>query len=176
MSAVGTVVAESNLHRSMKRVVRAELESEGYLMVEEPLYPPSRRISWSAYRPDLLGIRRDRSTEEIVIVECETHPSMSRFRGKNYSSLCFQASILYDGRIRRVLAIPKGRLDAVDLRLRDEWEVWILGDVRPLMKLGTFGGPSPPIATVPLLAATVELAPPRRENSPPPIRAGTTRR
>ncbi len=160
----------------MKRVVREQLESEGYLLVEEPLFPPTRRISWSAYRPDLLGIRRDRSTEEIVIVECETHPSMSRFRGKNYSSLWFQASILHEGRIRRVLAIPRGRLDAVDLRLRDEWEVWILGEVRPLMKLGTFGSPSPPIGTVPIPAETAAPAPPQRENSRPPIRAGTTRR
>lgn len=131
-------MAESDLHRSMKRAVRVELEMEGYYLVEEPSWPPMQRVSWSAYRPDILGLRRDSAVEEVVIVECETRPSMSRFRAKNHSSLCLQTSVLYEGRIRRILAIPQGRLDSVDLRLRDKWEVWIMGTAHPVMKLGTF--------------------------------------
>jgi len=176
LNAVRPVVAESNLHRSMKCMVRAELESEGYLLVEEPLHPPTRRISWSSYRPDLLGFRRDSASEEIVIVECETRPSMNRFRAKNYSGLWFQTSILRDGRIRRILAVPSGRLDSVDLRLRDEWEVWVLGAVRPVMKLGTLGSAVAVTAAVPTPAAPAAQAHPAMESSPLPNRVGTTRR
>jgi hypothetical protein len=160
----------------MKSMVRGELESEGYFLVEEPLYPPTRRISWSSYRPDLLGFRMDRSAEEIVIVECETHPAMKRFRAKNYATLWFQASILREGRIRRILAVPAGKLDSVDLRIRDEWEVWILGTLRPLMKLGTFGSGDSSSEAAPAPAVAGGSAPPGRENSPLPIRAGTSRR
>ena len=160
----------------MKSMVRSELESEGYSLTEEPLCPPSGRMSWSGYRPDLLGFRRSLSVEEVVIVECETHPSMNRFRSKNHSSLWFQASVFHDGRIRRVLAIPRGRLGAVDLRLRDEWEIWILGAVRPLEKLGTLESPGAPREIAPGASATVGSTPRETEIRPPPIRAGKIRR
>ena len=119
----------------MKVIVRGELEHESYRLLEEPLFPPSRRISWSAYRPDLLGFRSDSKTEEVVIVECETRPSMKRFRSKNYSSLWFQPSVLRDGTIRRILAVPRGRLHSVDLRLRNQWEIWVLGSSSPIQKI-----------------------------------------
>jgi hypothetical protein len=121
----------------MKGIVRGELEQESYRLLEEPLYPPSKRISWSTYRPDLLGFRSDSTTEEVVIVECETHPSMKRFRSKNYSSLSFQPSVLRDGRIRRILAVPRGRLHSVDLRLRNQWEIWVLGSSSPIQKISS---------------------------------------
>jgi len=160
----------------MKRMVRSELESEGYLIVEEPIWPPIRRISWFAYRPDLVGIRRDSRAEEIVVVECETRPSMRRFRSKNFSSLSFQASVLHEGSIRRILAVPRGRLHSVDLRLRDRWEVWLLGEFQPTLKLATFrpsGDPSG-VARVP---AELALRAPRPTGSClQPIRAGRTRR
>lgn len=76
-------VAESPLHRRMKAIVTEELEHENYRVLEEPLAPPNGRISWSAYRPDLLGYRLERDEEELVIVECETHPDMRRFGKKN---------------------------------------------------------------------------------------------
>ena len=109
---------ESDLHRSMKKIVRGELELDRYTVIEEPIFPPTRRISWEAYRPDLLGFRSDSLTEEIAVVECETHPSMPRFTSKNHSSLWFQPSVLRDGSIRRILAVPRGKLHAVNLGLR----------------------------------------------------------
>ena len=160
----------------MKRIVRSDLEGEGYLIVEEPLWPPIRRISWSAYRPDMLGIRRDMRTEEIVVVECETHPSMKRFRSKNFASLSFQASVLYEGSIRRILAVPRHRLGSVDLLLRDKWEVWLLGEARPEMKLGTFCPPGAPSEAVREQGGVAPRAPPPTGSCLPPIRAGRTRR
>ena len=111
----------------MKAVVREELEKDGFKVVEEPSVPPARWISWSTYRPDLLGFRAKDRREELAVVECETHPSMRRFASKNYSSLWFQPSVLSIGSVRRILAVPRGRLGAVDLRLRSGWEIWVIG-------------------------------------------------
>ncbi|MDA4113918.1 MAG: hypothetical protein OK474_07715 [Thaumarchaeota archaeon] len=130
-------VAESDLHRSMKSMVRSELELDSYRVLEEPPYPPLRRMSWTAYRPDLLGFRSDMRTEEIAIVECETHPSMTRFLSKNYSSLWFEPSIFHEGSIRRILAVPRGKLHAVDMKLRKQWEIWVLGSKGPLEKISS---------------------------------------
>ncbi len=52
-------VGESALHRSMKAIVRSELERGRYAVVEEPLYPPGDKASWRSYRPDLLGYRSE---------------------------------------------------------------------------------------------------------------------
>jgi hypothetical protein len=132
-------VAESADHRRMKLIVKRELEQEGYGVLEEPLFPPSRRVSWSAYRPDLLGHRREGGKEELAIVECETHPDMKRFRLKNFASLWFQPFLFEGGSIRRVLAVPRGSLRAVDLRLRKEWEIWVLGGATPIIRIGLLG-------------------------------------
>lgn len=126
---------ESELHHSMKSIVRSELERERYLVVEEPLFPPTRRVSWAAYRPDLLGIRSDSDREELVIVECETHPNMKRFASKNFSSVWFEPTVYRDGSIRRILAVPAGSLHSVDLRLRKLWEIWLIGPTRASQKI-----------------------------------------
>ena len=174
--AVVPSVPESELHRSMKGVMRTELESEGYFVFEEPLFPPTRRLSWSGYRPDLLGFRRDGCGEEVVIVECETRPNMKRFTSKNHTSVSFQASIISEGRVRRILAIPRGRLHAVDLRIRAGWEVWILGAARPFEKLMRLEGKRLPSEIVPPSEAAATPVRPVMENHLPPIRAGTSRR
>jgi hypothetical protein len=128
---------ESDLHRSMKGMIRQALEVERYRVMEEPLYPPARWIHWESYRPDLLGLRSDNTSEQLVIVECETHPNMKRLLAKNFASLWFEPSVLRDGSIRRILAIPRGNLSKLDLRLRNRWEVWILGATGPLVKIPT---------------------------------------
>ena len=127
-------VAESDAHRSMKAVVRKELERARYAVVEEPLRPPGRKVSWRAYRPDLLGYRSEDGKEEIVLVECETHPNMKRFEGKNSSSVWFQPYLFRKGSVRRILAVPQGKLKSVDLRIRNRWEVWVVGETSPLAK------------------------------------------
>jgi len=128
---------ESDLHRSMKRIVRGELEREGFTVIEEPLFPPTRWISWEAYRPDLLGFRSDAQREELAVVECETHPSMPRFSAKNFASLWFEPSVLSEGSLRRILAVPRGKLHVVDLGLRQQWEIWVLGSTQPLEKISS---------------------------------------
>ena len=120
-------MAESQTHRSMKAVVRHELERERYAVVEEPLFPPSVKVSWFSYRPDLLGYKSEDGMEELVLVECETRPNMKRLRGKNVSSVTFQPFLFRRGSVRRILAVPRGKLRSVDLRIRDSWEVWVVG-------------------------------------------------
>lgn len=123
----------------MKAVVREELERDGFGVVEEPLFPPADWISWSTYRPDLLGFRAREGREEVALVECETRPSMARFARKNYSSLWFQPSLLKEGSLWRILAVPRGKLGSVDLKLRRGWEIWVVGSGGPLEKIRTVG-------------------------------------
>lgn len=121
----------------MKRMVRQHLESDRYRIIEEPLFPPTRWLHWENYRPDLLGYRSDEKTEEIVIAECETHPSTRRMLRKNYGSLWFEPSVLREGSIRRILAVPRGGLSALDLELRRDWEIWVLGTTAPMVKISS---------------------------------------
>lgn len=123
-------MAESATHRAMKSVVRRDLEQENYTGIEEPQLPPGKRVSWSSYRPDLLGYRSEGGREELVLVECETHPNMKRLGSKNFSTVWFQPYLHVEGSLRRILAVPQGRLKAVDMKFRDEWEIWVLGPAR----------------------------------------------
>ncbi len=120
-------VAESLTHRSMKAIVKQALEDERYAVVEEPLFPPGDKVSWSSYRPDLLGYRSENGAEELVLVECETHPNMRRLGEKNALGVWFQPYLFRKGSVRRILAVPQGRLHSVDMRIRDRWEVWVVG-------------------------------------------------
>lgn len=125
-------MAESSVHRSMKSIVRSALEREEYAVVEEPLYPPGKKASWSSYRPDLLGYRSKEGTEELVLVECETHPNMRRLGAKRHRTVWFQPYLFRRGSVRKILAVPQGRLSSVDMEIRDEWEVWVVGANSPL--------------------------------------------
>jgi hypothetical protein len=131
-------VAESEVHRSMKAIVRSELEREDYAVVEEPLFPPREKVSWSSYRPDLLGYRSKGGTEEIVLVECETHPNMRRLGEKRHRTVWFQPYLFRRGSVRKILAVPQGKLGAVDMKIRNEWEVWVLGGSSPLERFPKF--------------------------------------
>jgi hypothetical protein len=111
----------------MKAIVKHELEHERYAVVEEPLFPPRNKVSWSSYRPDLLGYRSENGTEELVLVECETHPNMRRLGAKNFSSVSFQPYLFRSGSVRRILAVPQGKLQSVDMKIRYDWEVWVVG-------------------------------------------------
>ncbi len=65
--------------------------------------------------------------EELVLVECETHPNMKRLGAKNFSSVWFQPYLFRRGSVRRILAVPQGRLGSVDMKIRDRWEIWVVG-------------------------------------------------
>jgi len=131
-------VAESQVHRSMKAVVRHELELQHYAVVEEPLSPPGQKVTWTSYRPDLMGYRSENGMEELVLVECETHPNMKRLREKNASSVSLQPHLFRHGSVRRILAVPQGKLRSVDLRIRDNWEVWVVGAVSTIDRYPNF--------------------------------------
>jgi hypothetical protein len=122
----------------MKAVVRQELEHERYAVVEEPPFPPGERVTWKSYRPDLLGYRSEGGMEELVLVECETRPNMNRLREKNVSSVSFQPYLFRHGSVRRILAVPQGRLRLVDLRIRNSWEVWVVGTASAMDKYPVF--------------------------------------
>jgi len=130
-------VAESRVHRSMKSIVKHELEQERYAVVEEPAFPPGDKVSWSSYRPDLLGYRTEDGIEEVVLVECETQPNMRRLGEKNFSTVWFQPYLFRQGSVRRILAVPQGKLRSVDLRIRGSWEVWVVGGSSAMEKLPT---------------------------------------
>ena len=118
----------------MKAIVRRELERDRYAVIEEPLFPPGGRVYWSSYRPDILGYRSEEGKEELVLVECETHPNMRRFRAKNSSSVWLQSRVHARGSLRRILAVPQGRLSSVDMKVRDKWEIWVLGSDSTMAK------------------------------------------
>lgn len=82
-----------------------------------------------------MGFRAKEMREEVAIVECETRPRMKRFASKNYGSLWFQPSLMSEGSIRRILAVPRGKLGSLDLKLRHGWEIWVIGQDGPLEKL-----------------------------------------
>jgi hypothetical protein len=132
-------MAESQIHKSMKAIVKSELEHEDYAVVEEPLFPPRRKVSWSSYRPDLMGYRSREGTEELVLVECETHPNMRRLGAKRHRTVWFQPYLFRLGSVRKILAVPEGKLGSVDMKTRDEWEVWVVGANSPLERFPRFG-------------------------------------
>ena len=127
-------VGESSVHRSMKAIVKRELEAERFAVVEEPLFPPGNRVTWASYRPDLLGYKSEDGAEELVVVECETHPNMRRLQSKNSSSVWFQPFLFRTGSVRRILAVPQGKLGSVDMRIRTKWDVWVVGANSPMAK------------------------------------------
>lgn len=132
-----TEVTESELHRSMKRMVRRQLEVENYRVVEEPLCPPTTWLHWESYRPDLLGYRWDDASEQVVIAECETRPSTKKLLSKNYRNLWFEPSVFREGSVKRILAVPSGRLSSLDMGLRRQWEIWVLGAKAPMVKISS---------------------------------------
>ena len=67
-------------------------------------------------------------------MECETRPNMRRLEAKNSRSAWFQPRVLGQGSIRRILAVPQGKLKAVDMKVRGAWEVWVVGSSAPLEK------------------------------------------
>ena len=108
-------------------------------MIEEPLFPPGERVSWSSYRPDLLAYRTSGGSEELVLVECETHPNMRRLQAKRYRTVSFQTYLSRRGSLRRILAVPQGRLKMVDMKIRSEWEVWVVGSSSPMERFSRIG-------------------------------------
>lgn len=121
---------ESRLHELLKEAALTELEKEGYYLYVEPSDPPSWRINWSLYRPDVAGTLTNEAEFRFVLVECETNPNIRRIKrkiSKIRKSLTVQNRLNEKYLFRLLLVIPAGMLNRVnysDIRLR--WEIWIV--------------------------------------------------
>lgn len=62
---------------------------------------------------------------------------MNRLGAKNFSSVWFQPYIFRRGSVRRILAVPQGKLRSVDMKIRDRWEVWVVGANSAMEKFPT---------------------------------------
>ncbi len=109
----------------MKEEASHELAEEGYVVFFEPLYAPSRYMSWASYRPDVFGMRAGDGRQEYALVECETRPSERRLASKNFRSVDIQTRLNSDLSLRRILVVPRGKLAGVRPSVRRSWETWI---------------------------------------------------
>jgi hypothetical protein len=57
---------------------------------------------------------------------------MRRLGAKRHGTVWFQPYLFRRGSVRKILAVPKGRLASVDMKTRSEWEVWVVGASSPL--------------------------------------------
>ncbi len=118
-------MGESTLHHRMKERVSQQLAEEGYEVFFEPLFSPSRFLSWVSYRPDLFGVKASDERQEYALVECETRPSGKRLASKNFRSLEVQTRLNQVLSVRRILVVPRGRLGSLESSVRRSWETWI---------------------------------------------------
>jgi hypothetical protein len=116
----------------MKARIAIELIHEGYRLFPECDDSPVDIVNWSRYRPDLFGYRKETDGTSFVFVECETHPNLKRLESKNYNSAGIQQNLFNADRLRRILAVPRGRLGSLDLKARRKWEIWVVGSQSPL--------------------------------------------
>jgi len=121
---------ETGLHELLKEVVFTELEREGYHLYVEPAEPPSWRLHWSQYRPDIFGVFSNEVESLFVLVECETNPGIRRIRGKISKIRCslnIQKRLNERHVLRLLLVIPSGMLRRVNCpELRKFWDIWII--------------------------------------------------
>jgi hypothetical protein len=107
-----------------------ELLAEGYILYAEPLGSPVKRISWSAYRPDLLGLQVTHNTFKLVFVECETVPTKTRVNQKTErikASFRFQKRLHESHHLRSLLIIPPLTFNKINCKtIRRFWEIWII--------------------------------------------------
>ncbi len=121
---------ESDLHEFLKEVVFSELERYGYDLYIEPSESPSGRLNWSFFRPDILGLICTKAEFRLVLVECETNPSIRRINSKMFKIrrwLTLQKRLGEKHNFRLLLVIPLGMLCKVNkLDIRRVWEIWIV--------------------------------------------------
>lgn len=120
---------ESSFHRLMKGTVSRELVAEGYHLHLEPLNPPLERLTWSCYRPDVLGLKDGESKLRVALAECETNPGISRMEGKNAKvrRIVLQPFLDESHELRLILAIPCGMFSRVNhAQIRRLWEIWMI--------------------------------------------------
>ena len=119
-------VAESELHRFLKRAAAETLEEQGFTIYFEPEWSPVDLLEWQNYRPDIFGIKSERRVDEYAFVECETNPNPKRILKKNVASIAIQTRLMRKTKSRKILAIPTTKADSLDSSVRTLWEVWAI--------------------------------------------------
>lgn len=120
--------SESEFHLRMKLAASSRLSEEGFVTFLEPPFSPEGLLSWSRYRPDVLGMKRSGNGLSCCFVECETNPSPLRLGRKRVSSVNFQSQLFEYSNIGFVLMIPEGQLRRVsDPSIRRSWNIWTYG-------------------------------------------------
>ena len=121
---------ESQLHLIFKRCVMKELLAEGYSLFAEPLASPVKRLSWSAYRPDIFGLLMTPNAFKLVFVECETAPTQTKISKKTeqVKTACrFQKRLNEFYHLRSLLVIPPLTFNKINSTIiRRFWEIWII--------------------------------------------------
>lgn len=123
---------ESELHKKLKQAVARELHIQQYTVYHEPPEPPLSRLFWYSYRPDVIGVISNNSKLIILVVECETNPSLQRMlRKTNQIKHVFylQKCLNEDHLILPLLIIPSMKFNKINfLEIRRFWEIWIINN------------------------------------------------
>jgi hypothetical protein len=124
------LTVETRLHNLLKGVVLNELEREGYDLYIEPPKPPTPRLKWNSYRPDILGILSSKTEFRLILVECEVNPRKRSVKLKELkirSFLTLQKKLNEVCNTRLLLVIPSGKLRAINASaIRKLWNIWII--------------------------------------------------
>ena len=123
---------ESELHGLLKEAICYELKKEGYDLYVEPSESPLEMLSWNYFRPDILGLICQETELGLIIVECETNPSVKRMNEKRLKIerwFHLQKRLNEKHLFRFLLAVPPGMLRKVNTStIRRLWEIWIVND------------------------------------------------
>jgi hypothetical protein len=107
-----------------------ELLAEGYILYAEPLASPVKRISWTAYRPDIFGLQITHNSFKLVFVECETAPTQTKISKKTEqvkTAFRFQKRLNEIHHLRSLLVIPPLTFNKINsTTIRRFWEIWIM--------------------------------------------------
>jgi hypothetical protein len=107
-----------------------ELLAEGYNLYAEPLASPVKRLSWSAYRPDIFGLQTTSNAFKLVFVECETAPTQTKISKKTeqVKTACrFQKRLNECHHLQSLLIIPPLTFSKINSTIiRRFWEIWII--------------------------------------------------
>src|SRR5207245_3810132 len=99
-----------------------------------PHCAPKRFVDSEDYRPSLRGLVNTDVKEEYALVECETKPRTTRLLTKNIWRVELQSKIDRQPRLRRILVVPRGKLGALDPKLRHFCEIWV-ADKADILKI-----------------------------------------
>ncbi|MCZ6613822.1 MAG: hypothetical protein O6762_03980 [Thaumarchaeota archaeon] len=119
-------MVESYLHLFLKKRAIDCLSQAGYATYLEPAWSPVPYVQWQNYRPDVLGVKTAQDVSEYAFVECETRPRLERISKKKTSTISYQTKLTGTSNIRLILVIPAGTLRNLSMKVRRQWEIWII--------------------------------------------------